>query len=156
MAFHSRLGQFFLEHLSNRRIFIIVFNLVRAIPCGTLFDDREITEAFSHPIFHATEPKRQIADWHRAGVEVLMKPHFRRDKKAAFLPIESLNRLSLLPEEGKPLALHNQNVEPRAVAVGLLLSSDGKLRYVGGHHPVGQFKQDVFFRLHLAPSTLED
>jgi len=65
----SRLGELFLEHLSNIRILVIVLDLV-----ATLFDVfvhlGDVTETLAQTIFDSAQARRQIARAGGAGVEM--------------------------------------------------------------------------------------
>src|SRR5438876_1062109 len=93
---HAPLRQLFLEHLTNARIFIFIFDLIAAC-----FHALGSAPLFSQSgKFTAAEGfERQISSRLGADVEMLVKPPFRRNQKASRSPVVALNILPLRPHD---------------------------------------------------------
>src|SRR6266542_4817199 len=84
----------------NRGIFFFILDLI-----ATFFDaliDVLLPAALR---FIAAPPDRKEEDRVFSGVKVLVEPHFRRNKDAARLPVDSLDRFAFLPHERVAVAL---------------------------------------------------
>src|SRR5262249_7231631 len=107
------LGKLLFEHLPDLRVFILVFDLV-----ATAFHALVDTILFCSPgprIFPAARAQREITCWIWAGVEMLVKPHLRRNDYAAVAPVETSRLRSFRPHERIALAADDDDVGTRPV-----------------------------------------
>src|SRR5947208_1800266 len=90
------LRQLFLEHLTNARIFIFIFELIAAC-FHALGSAPLLSQSGNFTAAEGLEP--QTSSRLGADVEMLVKPPFRRNQKASRSPVVALNILPLRPHD---------------------------------------------------------
>src|SRR5262245_50247656 len=94
LAGHALFGQGSLIVSMNLRVFLFILDLIAA-----LFDALVNILLATGFRFVATPADREKEHRIVPGVEMLVKPHFRRHEYAAGLPIDPLDLLAFLPHQ---------------------------------------------------------